>query len=70
MVLDRRSLQSHHCEERSDVAISCSGDRYTIEIATLPSVARDDGGFMSEPRKGPDILGQTQDDGRPAPTAN
>ena len=30
---------------RSDVAILCGGDSYTIEIAKLPSVAREDGNF-------------------------
>jgi len=30
------------CEERSDVAISCYKSNCTTEIATLPSVARDD----------------------------
>ena len=55
MILDRISSRNRHCEERSDVAISCSANSYTIEIATLPSVARDDAGFMAQPPLGFDI---------------
>jgi len=45
MVFDGTRFRKRHCEERSDVAISCGGDSYTIEIAKLPSVAREDGNF-------------------------
>jgi hypothetical protein len=31
-----------------DVAIPCSRDSYTIEIATIPSVARDDNGLVGQ----------------------
>jgi len=49
MILDRISYRNRNCEERSDVAISYSASSYTIEIATLPSVARDDAGLMAQP---------------------
>ncbi len=42
MDTDHTNSKHRHCEERSDVAISCYGSSFTIEIATLPSVARDD----------------------------
>jgi hypothetical protein len=52
IIHDGTSLRNRHCEERSDVAISYSKGSYTIEIATLPPIARDDGGLMSQPHKG------------------
>jgi len=58
MILDRISSRNRHCEESAwadDVAISYSASSYTIEIATLPPVARDDVGLMSQLSCGFDI---------------
>jgi hypothetical protein len=46
---NRKNFGNRLCEERSDAAISCCANNYTIEIATLPPVVRDDAGFMTQP---------------------
>jgi len=58
IILDHVGSGNRHCEESAladDMAISWRGDSYTIEIATLPSVACDDNRLMEQPSCGFDI---------------
>ena len=48
MDTDHTNSKHRHCEERSDVAISYYGSGCTIEIATLLSVAPDDGSLLGQ----------------------